>query len=196
MVMKKRLIVVLVLLTNAPWTVGARGANEPVDFRGMKWGISPEEADRLILEQWDKRRQAGELILSTDRNVRHLDDRSKQLGYRDKIGTVFARIELQFLDDKFLGVILSFEPEHFNQIDSAFKARYGKPSLEDKVPLKNSFGATYINQRRVWQFSDVTITLGKYIDARTAGGRIAKRALDRYDEAQSKRKKDEAAKGL
>ena len=156
------LIPILIVLTCNSALFASEAGREPEDFRGLKWGISIAEANRMIQEQWNKRRESGEIILSTDVAEQYVDDRTRRLLYRDKVGTVVVSIQLNFLDARFVNVILTFESKDFDTIDSAFKARYGKPTIERSVPLSNTFGATFVDQQRLWNFRDLRIALTKH----------------------------------
>lgn len=169
---------------------------EPEDFRGMKWGVTVEEANQIIQSQWDKRRQSGEILPYTNKTDYPVNDRHWRLEYSDTIGAVTANFTLEFLDKRFLAVLFSFDSRGFDVIDDAFKSRYGKPTVEYAKPLSNAFGATFIDQRRMWQFKDVQILLMKYADAKVSSASIAKRAWNTYEDAEKTRKKTDAAKDL
>ena len=191
-----RLIPILIVLACNSALFAAEAGREPEDFRGMKWGISIAEANRMIQEQWNKRRESGEILVSTDVSEQYVDDRTRRLLYRDKVGTVPVGIQLNFLDDRFVNVILTFESKDFDPIDSAFKARYGKPTVERSVPLSNPFGATFMDQQRLWQYKDLRIALTKHADAKTGGASMEKGAWTNYESQQRTLKKEKAAKDL
>jgi len=196
--MKKFLIVGILLLTGAYAALAytAEPSREPEDFRGLKWGISVSEAHKIIQEQWDKRREAGETLVSGTKKEEYVDDRTRRILYRDKIGTATVGILLDFLDEKFVSVILTFEPKDFNQIESAFRARYGKPTVDRRVPLNNAFGATFVDQQLLWQFKSLRIALTKYADANTGGASLEKTTWTNYEATVDHLKKRKAAGDL
>ncbi len=174
----------------------AQISSEPDNFRGMKWGITLGETKRMIQEQWTKRRESGEIIVYTELSERYVDERSWSLLYRDKIGAVPVGIVLYFLDDRFVSAILSFQSKDFDQIDAAFRSRYGKPTVERRVPLSNAFGASYMDEQRVWQFKNLSIMLTKHADANSGGATLEKSEWTNYQAARDKVKREKAAKDL
>jgi hypothetical protein len=171
-------------------------ADEPTDFRGMKWGITVEEANRIIQANWDKRRESGEILSFTHKTDYPVNDRHWRLDYSDTIGTEKVNIVLNFLDKKFVSVLMSFDSKSFDVIEPAFKSRYGKPSFEQAVPMTNAFGATFMNQRRRWDFQEVRIMLMKHANVKSGGASIATRPWIEYQAAERKEKKAKAADDL
>jgi hypothetical protein len=187
--MKALLTVAVVMILSA-----AVHAGEPEDFLGMKWGISVDEAKRTINAQQNRRREVGEIVNDTFMTDYRDGERKQKILYRDKFAEARVNIILQFLDQKFVAVTMSFDSNEFSTIDDAFKSQYGKPSNQHQVPLGNAFGGTVIDQRRVWAFKNVEITLMKQADA--GGATMQRREWLDYERAEIKNKQAKAAKDL
>jgi hypothetical protein len=113
----------------------AHAFNEPEGFKGLKWGMSPDEAIKVIQEQTPAPKSGGQEFGS-------------QVLYEDWVATAEVKIMLQFsnytagelhplrLDE----IFLKFKATDFPVIQEVFIRRYGKPTLVRTEQLQNLMG--------------------------------------------------------
>lgn len=86
---------------------------EPDGFAGLKWGSSPEQAEKLFEVLPDSRKQNGP---------------ESELKARIKAGDVTLESTLRFVDGKFVALSLLIAEKDKSVIESAFEERYGAPT--------------------------------------------------------------------
>ena len=191
--MKTLMAAALVLILS----VCAHAFQEPEDFRGLKWGISMEQAEAAIKEQWTRRREAGEVFTTPSIMPFSYDERLKMLLYRDKIGNIPVGLQLYFLDDHFVNATIDFKSAEFGTIEAAFKERYGEPTKEQATAIQNRAGARFEQKELNWSGSDVTILLQRYSGKITDGvARISRQDYIKYMVEKAREKRGKAAKDL
>jgi hypothetical protein len=181
----------------APAAAQVKAWKEPSDFRGIPWGASVETATEKIHENWQKRRDSGEFVLSTEIRTVHHDERSKYLHYRDKIGDVPVDIALGFLDNKLANVVAIFETHHFPTLQAAFTERYGKAQRDTRETLKTRMGVEYQNHTLEWVGQRLTINLRRYgSDVNNGDGSFWTKEWYDYAAKTTRKKSGAAAKDL
>lgn len=155
---------------------------EPDNFRGIKWGASPDEAKEIIREQ---RRQRGvkfdrqgfgepphkfvtEIVPKDGVRTREFDQ-TTFFGFYDTVGEAGVNITLRFKDNKFVQAELRFVPGFFSILEAAFKERYGAPTSEAERELQNRAGAKFLNKQIRWLGQNVNVRLEKYGSTVTEG---------------------------
>lgn len=136
---------------------------EPAGFAGLRWGASPQEMSRFF----DARETR-----SGKREKRF------QAGYR--IGAVPVTVDFFFLDNRLVHVTLSFEPTYSQDVEAAFRERYGKPTAD-------AGGAQF------WLSKNVKVVLAHFFPRETVAFFSTKEYLD-YAEQREKKKGKAAAK--
>lgn len=136
--------------------------DEPTDFRGLGWGITREAAEATIRDQWEKRRQAGEIVIFANIKKEFQSERVWILFYEEYIGGVKNLILLSFLDDKLASVSLGFPSERFSDMVAAFKNRYGNPTKTGSKDFRTPVGARITGQDLVWEGEKTMINLSQY----------------------------------
>jgi hypothetical protein len=137
----------------------AFGWIEPDNFRGIKWGMSPEEATRIVSEQ----------LKAKGNDWDHVTDFGDgRLYFQDPFGDIYAGIRvsftLNFVDGKFTAADLAFKSDHFAEVERIFIKRYGTPNYAKNTPVQNAMGAKFQNRDVAWLGKGVKIRLVKYND--------------------------------
>ena len=136
--------------------------DEPADFRGLKWGLPESEVRETIKSQWQKRRDAGQIVVFEELRKAHQEPNRFTLSYRDNIGQTLVDLSLHFLDGRFMYAMVIFAAKDFERIKAAFLDRYGNPSKSRVDELQTKMGARYKSENLQWVGTTVWVQLKEY----------------------------------
>jgi hypothetical protein len=133
--------------------------NEPDNFRGAKWGMTPEEVQqqKICGEGLGPSELLGARTKSKDPRVR-LFSCSEFV----RVGPVEVFLLLRFLDNGLSRIDLSFKPSDFTVLEAAFRERYGEPTSARDNPIKTRAGVSYNQRELLWSGNNVLIRLRRY----------------------------------
>lgn len=207
--MRCAIVTALILLTVS----SAAGFQEPEGFRGIRWGMSPEQAKDVIRAQWKERGVSfdryGFASSQSHTLIREIEPKTGLYGpakiggrhgeflFRDFIGSAIVDIHVWFLDDKFAQAELRFKSAFFPTLETAFKERYGTPTLEEEKEVQNRMGAKFLNKEVTWTGPNVLIRIDKYFGTLNDGrATISQREYVEYILKEQKDRSKGAAKDL
>ncbi len=142
-------LLLAVLLACVAFIPSVLAWDEPTSFHGIPFGASPEVI-RQHLPRFRCRREGGPTYAT-----HHCDGHLM-------IGTVHAFALIECETAGMDSVALSFAVEKYDEMTSAFLARYGTPTDRETEPLQNRLGAHFLNEILRWTGKVLSIRLEKY----------------------------------
>lgn len=137
-------ILAVLLFTASP----ASTWNEPDNFRGVPWEASEAELKEKI---------PGVRCINFSNP---LADRGCSTSF--SVGPVPTKGFFGFQEGQLRWVRLTFDPKHFQTMQGIFSERYGAPSHQEEIPVKNRMGAEFLNVEALWSGNLITIRMRKY----------------------------------
>ena len=128
----------------------AEPATKPDGFRGTKFGSGLQAVSRIL--QFDPDECLIEAEGFTSCRVEF------------SVGDVATKAVYRFSGDRLGQVNLTFSPDDFELIRSAFTDRYGKPDALDVSPSRTRMNVEYRNVTVSWTWPGVRLVLSKYGD--------------------------------
>lgn len=123
--------------------------DEPDSFRGVPWGASAEEAERILRERGD---------------LPYCPDGGRVCSIDARVGPVPTKTILGFKDGQFTNAFTTFRPVDYPTLKRIFIDRYGTPTMEKDEPYQTKGGLKATNQVARWIGSKVVIFLRAYGD--------------------------------
>lgn len=148
--MRTRLPLALGLLLVSP----AYAFNEPTDFRGISWGTSMEQAQQILLKNWEPSTQPGggpECVPAK--------------GFcrqRTTLGPVKVVFTYVFKADKFVTALVAFKPDDYVTVRRIFDEKYGQPTDRQIETIRTKMGVPYENERSFWKGATASILLRRF----------------------------------
>jgi hypothetical protein len=108
-----------------------------------------------------------------------------------KVGGVDVEITYEFLNGKFTGLALTFDPDDYEQVLASYKAKFGPAYSILASTVKTHSGARYQNQTAIWRTDSGRLSVSRY------GPRVDKGVASIFSPAgllEKARRKREAAK--
>lgn len=156
---------------STPEQTEATEEQKPFDFKGVYLGASEAELKEKFKDfhcsdpdnekhraLWDRSCWAGTSSQCRP-NTWCANDPEKAWNYA---GIRAKSVTASFFDDKLHVVILDTEPEDYDSIALAIKAKYGAPRDVKTETIQSRMGATYENQMARWKRGKSTIVIKKY----------------------------------
>lgn len=128
----------------AAYAVAGSWPQEPDGFKGIRFGMSQDEA-----------RQANQ-------NVTCPTSSSTTCFLRLDFGSFNVQAYFRFTLDGMSSVSASFDSSRFDEIKEAFEEKYGKPDSDDTETVSTRAGARLTNERLRWTGRKVYILLERY----------------------------------
>jgi len=176
----KNILAVLLCLISFSTVIGF---DEPDGFKGLKWGASVEQF---------KKQFGGWKHMASDTYDGKTTDLYSVTG--QTVGDVIVNVHFNFLNNRFIGVTITFNSGNFDYLERAFMQKYGKPDSQSNTPLQTTSGAKFVNHEIAWNGQSIFISLEKYGSSIDRGyGVIGKKSsMKEASEIKNRRVKDPA----
>jgi hypothetical protein len=132
---------------------------EPAGFKGLRWGMSVEEAVKAVIEQ-----TPGPISGPRDSRVYG----GFEIRYDDWVATAETQVTVELPAGKLAAVSIRFNPRDFQVVKEVFVRRYGKPTLAAIRQLQNAMGAKISSEELTWKGPRIRISLVEHADLSTS----------------------------
>jgi len=169
------LLIIIALLLRASCAY----ASEPLEFKGLKIGSTPNELSAKypelrcnepkaktatekgpFKEFWDRKQTEADLFCATVISNR---DPPSQLS--DIAGHHAKSFGFNFLGTRLMRASTSLSSVAFDGVSRALSAKYGQPDKKDVEEVQNRAGAKFTNIILYWKRDGATLRLSKYSES-------------------------------
>ncbi len=147
-------------------------AQEPEDFKGLKFGMTVEEVRKIM--------PFGQYACSPVSS-----------GYLCRYPVDPFVFWFTFENGKLATITGDFDPNIFGTLEEAFVSKYGKPHRAEDTAVQNRMGATFQQRELTWVGDVFTISLQRYGASVTEGFlsvESTKAVLERQKQLEEKKK--------
>jgi hypothetical protein len=160
----------------AETAASAEWPKEPEDFRGIKFGSDFD----------------GEAMKRAGIRCSSMEPGSRWCSSILTLANVKIELTFIFKKEKFVSVLLEYDPKDWDELKPILVERYGEPARSETGVLTNAFGATFLNEKMTWDGARVYFQAAKYgssLDKGLAGMTLESHIADSAKEQEQKRKK-------
>ena len=187
-----RLAVALVLVGSI--VSSALAFKEPEGFRGVPWGASEDEL-RDKLGETSAHGVLFDRCGAYPSEQRWLGDRFCAGAF--PIGGITLKAVYRFRVNRFVGVMLTFRAEDFDDLVAMFRERYGPPTTSATEPFKTQGGLEGTNQLHRWIGPTIAISIQHFSGQISEGAATLTTNRELQESAQIRAEQLKgAAKGL
>lgn len=139
---------------------------EPDGFRGIRWGTSLVEAQKILKDLYSKRVLVGDEPSCNSAQASGRFPDSEVCVANTEIDSVRVRLYFEFHEDRFVSVTVLSTPTSYATLKRGFISRYGSPTRTDKKQKIGPF-SEYTSEELLWEGPTVQIKLSQHVGGPT-----------------------------